>query len=387
MRAPALRYDRTDHRVRLASFADLYGHLPAVTATAPGRVNLIGEHTDYNDGFVLPAALPLRTTVELSLRDDLTVRVWSREFAEQGTEMFSLEGSTRTGDWTDYVRGMAWALADEGSLRGFDARVASDVPVGSGLSSSAALLVAVGRALRDALHLTLDNVELARTARRAETDFVGAPVGIMDQMACSLADEASALFIDTRSLAYERVPLPPSVAILVIDSGVRHSHVTGDYRLRRDECARAAAALGVESLRDVDEQHLSVIAALPEPLNRRARHVVTENARVVAAVAALRSNDPVEVGRLFAASHVSMRDDFEVSTPAVDALVETARSVRGVYGARLTGGGFGGAIVALTEPGRAFGAGQTILREQNQRFPTPARVLVPAAQFLDHSVA
>ena len=369
------------------AFVDLYGNPPTTTAAAPGRVNLIGEHTDYNDGFVLPAALPLRTTVELSPRDDRTVRVCSREFPEQGIQTFSLDRLAETGDWTDYVRGMAWALTDHGVSRGFDVRIASDVPVGSGLSSSAALLIAVGRALRDAFHLDIDDLVLARTARRAETDFVGAPVGIMDQMACSLADEDSALFIDTRTLAYERVPLPSTAELLVIDSGVRHSHVTGEYRVRREECARAAAALGVETLRDVDERALEAIAALPEPLNRRARHVVTENARVRAAVTALRSSDLVEVGRLFAASHRSMRDDFQVSTPAVDALVETAQSVRGVYGARLTGGGFGGSIVALTEPGRAIAAGEAIVRQQNQRFPAPARVLVPAAQFLEQSGA
>jgi galactokinase len=369
------------------TFIDLYGKQPAVTADAPGRVNLIGEHTDYNDGFVLPAALPLRTKVELSPRDDRTVRVWSREFAAQGIETFSLEELRPTGAWTDYVRGMSWALVEHGLTRGFDARVASDVPVGSGLSSSAALLVAIGRAAREGFRLDLSDLELARIARRAETDFVGAPVGIMDQMACSLADETSALFIDTRTLAYERVPLPPAAALLVVDSGIRHSHVTGEYRLRRDECARAAAALGVAALRDLSASDLTAIDALPEPLNRRARHVVTENARVLAAVAALRSNLPAEVGRLFVASHISMRDDFEVSTPAVDALVETARSLHGVYGARLTGGGFGGSIVALTEPGRAASAGEAIVSQQNRRFSAPARVLVPAAQFLDHSRA
>jgi galactokinase len=209
----------------------------------------------------------------------------------------------------------------------------------------------------------------------------------MDQMACSLADESSALFIDTRTLAYERVPLPSGAALLVIDSGVRHSHVSGEYRIRRDECQRAAAALGVETLRDVGEADLSAIDSLPDPLNRRARHVVTENARVLATVAALRAGDLLEVGRLFFASHASMRDDFNMSTPAVDSLVDAARSVHGVYGARLTGGGFGGAIVALTEPSRAIAAGESIIEEQKRRFPERARILVPAAQFLDTSRA
>ena len=361
----------------MTTFIDLYGAQPAVTAAAPGRVNLIGEHTDYNDGFVLPAALPMRTTVELSPRDDRTVRVWSREFAAQGIETFPLERLLRAGDWTDYVRGMAWALVNHGLMRGFDARVASDVPVGSGLSSSAALLVAIGRAVRDAFRLDLSDLELARIARHAETEFVGAPVGIMDQMACSLADETSALFIDTRTLAYERVPLPEQAGLLVIDSGVRHSHAGGDYRVRRDECHRAAALLGIKALRDAALNDLAAIDDLPNPLNRRARHVVTENARVLETVDALGRGNLTEVGRLFFESHASMRDDFEVSVPPVDALVETARAMNGVYGARLTGGGFGGAIVAITDRGRAAAIGAAITVQHNRRFPQPAVVLVP----------
>ncbi|MFL6278781.1 MAG: galactokinase, partial [Vicinamibacterales bacterium] len=298
---------------------------------------------------------------------------------DQPPHGFSLDRIARVHDWTDYVRGMCWALAGEGWSNGFDARVSSQVPVGSGLSSSAALLVAAGRAARAAFTLPIDDLQLARLARKAETEFVGAPVGIMDQMACSLGDESSALFLDTRSLAYERIALPRRAALLVIDSGVRHSHVSGEYRTRRDECAKAAAALGVSTLRDLSEADLAAIGALPEPLNRRARHVVTENARVLAAVAALRTGDLAEVGRLFFASHASMRDDFEVSTPAVDALVDAARSVHSVYGARLTGGGFGGAIVAFTEPSSAIAAGEAIIVHQNRRFPNRARVLVPAA--------
>jgi galactokinase len=360
-------------------FADLFGTPPAITASSPGRVNLIGEHTDYNDGFVLPAALPLRTTVELAPRHDATVRVWSAEFPDQDPQTFDIDRIIRADDWTDYVRGMVWVLVERGLRRGFDARVSSQIPVGSGLSSSAALLVSIGRAVRAAFDLPIDDLQLAQLARTAETDFVGAPVGIMDQMACSLADESSALFIDTASLHYERVMLPGTSALLVIDSGVRHSHVSGAYRTRREECTRAAAALGVRSLREIGEADMSAIDSLPEPLNRRARHVVTENARVLATVAALRAADLIAVGSLFYASHASMRDDFEMSTPAVDALVDAARSVRGVYGARLTGGGFGGSIVALTEPSRANAAGDAITVHQNRRFSNQARVLVPAA--------
>ncbi len=361
-------------------FAQLFGRPPSVTASAPGRVNLIGEHTDYNDGYVLPAALPLRTTVDLAGRHDTQVRVWSAEFADRPPQTFSLDAITRADDWTDYVRGMLWALLEHGLTHGIDLHIASRVPLGSGLSSSAALLIAVGRGVREAFQLHIDDLRLARLARQAETEFVGAPVGIMDQMACSLADDTSALFIDTRTLAYERVALPATAALLVIDSGVRHSHVSGEYRTRREECRRAAAALGVSTLRDVGVGDLRAIDALPDPLNRRARHVVTENARVLTTVAALRENNPAEAGRLFLASHASMRDDFEISTPAVDALVDAARSVPGVYGARLTGGGFGGSIVALTEPGRAIAAGQAVVVQQNRRFPGQAQVLVPTTQ-------
>ena len=360
------------------TFTELFDTLPAVTTSAPGRVNLIGEHTDYNDGFVLPAALPLGTSVELAVRADVTVRVWSREFHQEKPQTFSLDGITHAHDWTDYVRGMAWVLVESGLKQGFDARISSEIPVGSGLSSSAALLIAVGRALRAAAGLAIDDLQLAQLARKAETDFVDAPVGIMDQMACSLADESSALFIDTRTLRYERVALPRTGALLVIDSGGRHSHVIGEYRTRREECARAAAALGIKSLREIGDADLGAIASLPEPLNQRARHVVTENARVLATVAALRAGDLIEVGRLFDASHASMRDDFQVSTPAVDALVAAAKSVRGVYGARLTGGGFGGSIVALTEAGRGNEIGDAVVNRHNRQFPHQATVIVPA---------
>jgi len=361
------------------TFTELYGSAPRVTADAPGRVNLIGEHTDYNDGFVLPAALPLRTTVELTPRPDDQVRAWSAEFTDHPPVEFRLNVETVAGDWADYVRGLVRVLAGRGVTRGFDARITSLIPVGGGLSSSAALLIALGRALRAAFGLAIDDLDLAVLARKAETDFVGAPVGIMDPMACSLADTSGALFIDTRTLEYTRVPLPRGAALLVIDSGVRHSHASGEYRTRRDECGRAAKALGVAALRDVGERDLAAIEALPAPLNRRARHVVTENARVHATVAALRAGDLVEVGRLFVASHLSMRDDFEVSIPAINALVECANNVRGVYGARLTGGGFGGAIVALADPGRARAAGEIVVAQQNRIFPDEARVLVPPA--------
>ena len=361
-----------------STFEDLFGGPPRVRADAPGRVNLIGEHTDYNEGFVLPAALPLRTIVELSPSPGGIVRAWSTAYPDSAPVSFPATVELASGDWADYVRGLVCVLADCGLAGGLDVRIESQVPVGSGLSSSAALLIALGRAIRAALSLAIDDLELAVLARAAETDFVGAPVGIMDQMACSLARPGEALLIDTRSLAYEAIRLPPGAALLVIDSGIQHSHATGDYRRRRSECEQAAAALGARSLRDVGVDALPRVERLPAPLDRRARHVITENARVLAAVDALRAGALDELGRLFEASHESLRDDFEVSTPEIDALVATLRGMPGVYGSRLTGGGFGGSVVALVEPGRAAAVGEAAVRAQNEAFAPVARVLVPA---------
>ena len=359
------------------TFAALYGRSATARGEAPGRVNLIGEHTDYNRGFVLPAAIPRRTIVEIAPRGDRGVRAWSAEFPESGTTAYTLGDERRRHDWIDYVQGLTAVLAADGLQQGFDARIESTVPLGSGLSSSASLEIALGRAVRDAFALALDDVTLAIRARRVETDFVGAPVGIMDQMACSLADTTSALFLDTRTLEYSRVPLPPAAALIVIESGVTHRHAGGEYKTRRDECAQAAARLGVHELRDVGPDELARVDALPEPLNRRARHVVTENARVLETVDALKRGDLPAVGELFLASHASMRDDFQISVPPIDALVEVARGVQGVYGVRLTGGGFGGSIVALADRARASAAAERIVQAHNRAHQASARVLVP----------
>jgi len=358
------------------SFAARFGREPAVVAEAPGRVNLIGEHTDYSGGFVLPIAIPLRTRVELAPRGDARVRVASVDAGEPDLAEYVLGAEAVRRAWFDYVQGVTFALRAAGiAVGGFEARVSSAVPLGAGLSSSAALEVALLRALRAAFDLSIDDLAIARLGRAAENDFIGAPVGIMDQLASSIGDPSAALFVDTRSLAFERVPLPAGVELLVIDSGVAHDHAAGDYRTRRAEVERAAALLSVPTLRDVDESRLGDVARLPPPLDRRARHVVTENARVLAAVAAIRAGDVVELGRLFDRSHASMRYDFEVSVPAVDRIVELARAEPDVYGARLTGGGFGGAAVALARAGTARPVGRRIAALAGER----ARVLVPGA--------
>jgi galactokinase len=357
------------------AFRDLFDSEPTVRAEAPGRVNLIGDHTDYNGGFVLPAAIPQRTRVELTPGSTPTVRVWSRSFPHERPLEYRIGDERPDGSWVDYVKGMTVALREAGALRGFSLRIESDVPVGGGLASSAALEIAVGRALRDAFDLAIDDIALALAARRAENDFVGAPVGIMDQMACSLASENTALFLDTRSLAYERVALPEDAGLIVIDSGITHRHAGGGYVERRRECEEAASLLGVRELRDVSRATLEG-NALPPTLARRVRHVLSENDRVLETVEALRANDLGRVGSLFTASHRSLRDDFEVSVPEMDRLVEIATRVQGVYGARLTGGGFGGAVVAVARKRSAAAAASDIVREYSNTSGRSGRVIV-----------
>jgi galactokinase len=361
------------------SFEVLFGSPATVTARAPGRVNLIGEHTDYNGGFVLPMAIPQQTRVELRPRGDRTVRAFSATVGSQGgTQEFILGQEAPGRGWLDYVQGVTLVLRREGfTLGGFDLRITSEVPVGSGLSSSAALDVSLLRGLREAFSLPLEDVRLALLGQKVENDFVGAPVGVMDPMACHLADGGAALFLDTRSLGYERVALPAGVEPVVINSGVAHNHAAGDYRTRRAECERAAALLGVPQLRDLTEADLPRLAALPELLGRRARHVVTEDARVLATVEALRSGDLAALGPLLYASHVSQRDDYQVSVPEIDLLVELARGEPDVLGARLTGGGFGGSIVALARTGTGAAVAQRMARAYSARSGRTATVLVP----------
>jgi galactokinase len=321
--------------------------------------------------------LPFRITVELEARDDRRVRVTSSEVPGPAQE-HEIGDERRTGTWADHVAGVTRVLARDGSLhRGFDARISSDLPMGAGLGSSGALAVALLRAIRDAFGLALDDVALARAAQRGEHELTGAKSGIMDQMAASLAREGEALFLDCRSLAYERIPLPGEVELLVVHSGVVHQHSASAYNERRARCEAAAKALGVTHLRDVPAADLDRVEALAAPLDRRARHVVTEDARVLEAVDALRAADLDRLGALLDASHRSLRDDYEVSTPEVDLLVELVREQKGVRGARITGGGFGGSIVAVAERGSAHHAGALAVAEYEQRTGLDALILLP----------
>ena len=334
------------------------GRAPDGLWSAPGRVNLIGEHTDYNDGFVLPFAIDRRTVVALGRRDDGLLRVATTRGGETITvPLADLDTELPTAvprGWSAYPIGVAWALGRAGAgltgRGGADLVIHSDVPVGAGLSSSAAIESAVALALDEIWEVGLDRPALAQIGRRAENDAVGAPTGIMDQSASLLGQADAAVFLDCRSLETEVVPLGldgAGLTILVIDTRVAHAHAHGGYQERRASCEAGAAALGVASLRDVSIEDLGRAEAILDDVTfRRVRHVVTENQRVLDTVAALRSGGPTTIGPLLDASHRSMRDDFEISVPELDLAVDTAIAA-GAVGARMTGGGFGGSAIAL----------------------------------------
>ncbi|MBW9119783.1 galactokinase [Microbacterium trichothecenolyticum] len=346
-----------------ALFAARFGADPTGTWSAPGRVNLIGEHTDYNDGFVLPSAIQHRTHVALAPRADGVLRVRVASTFDDATvdvgldELDALFPARRDDvpEWARYPLGVAWALlaasaTDPSTVTGVDLAFASDVPVGAGLSSSAAIESATAVALAETWGIDLDRVALAKVGRRAENEAVGAPTGIMDQMASLLGRADAAIFLDCRSLEAEVIDLGfagAGLELVVIDTGVKHSHATGGYGERRAACERGAAALGVPALRDVSVDDLPRLAELVDEVTfRRVRHVVTEDQRVLDTVRTLREQGPTAIGDLLVASHASMRDDFEISVPELDTAVEAALAA-GAVGARMTGGGFGGAAIAL----------------------------------------
>jgi galactokinase len=358
----------------LRTFEAVFGRSPEIRAHAPGRVNLIGEHTDYTGGLVLPTAIPRQTQVTLARRDDKTVRAVSANAGTGDPETYTLGSETPTRTWIDYLQGLTSELAKDGHvLSGFDIRLESDVPIGAGLSSSASLEVAVLRALREAFSLPIDDVQIALLGQRCENRFVGAPCGIMDQMAASLADVAVALMLDTRSMQYQRVPLPESIDVVIVNSGVTHSIAGGEYAIRRKECERATEMLGVKALRDIGLDRLSEVEKLPDPERKRARHIVTENERVVRFFEALGRGDKDTLGKLLYEGHASLRDDFQVSVPEIDCIVEIAQKTPGVIGARLTGGGFGGSVVVLARADQSRNVGPTIAQQyqaQTGRQPT-----------------
>jgi galactokinase len=331
------------------TFEQLYGGPSQATGRASGRVNLIGEHTDYNGGLVLPTAVRRRTLVEIAPTPGRRVSVWSGQFSRDAAPFTYDLGQERVRhEWTDYVQGITDVLLRSGhAVPAFLARIESDVPPGSGLSSSAALEMALLRALSHFVPIPQHPAQVARLGQRAENEFVGAPVGIMDQLAALLGTPEAALYIDVRAMQWDSIPIPAEASLLVLNSGIRHDHAAGDYAQRRAECERAAELLGIKQLRDADPGALRRIEALPAPLDRRARHVVTENARVADFAEALRQGNLSRCGTLLNAAHQSLSSDFEVSLPAIDTMVAIAQACDGVLGARLTGGGFGGCIVVL----------------------------------------
>jgi len=323
------------------------------TGFAPGRINLIGEHTDYNDGLVMPIALRLGVTVAATSRDDTSVRLTTDAAVSPRDVAYVLGAEERDGTWVDRARGVTAMLAREGAaIGGFDAEITSDLPVGAGLGSSAAFAIALLRSLLKLFDLAFDDAASARLAHAAETEFAGARAGMLDQLASVYGRAKDALLIDMRDHATQVIPLPSTIELAVIDSGTRHEHATGGYNRRRAECEDACLHLGIASLRDIDGSPLDeLLERLPAPLDRRVRHVVTENGRVRRAVDAVRARDDVELGQLLNASHRSLRDDYEVSTPELDDLTGLAIGA-GALGARMVGGGFGGSIIALTRRGR-----------------------------------
>lgn len=336
-----------------AGFRDTMGHEPDGVVRAPGRVNLIGEHTDYNDGFVLPCAIGVETRVAWRRRDDEWVRAVAIDYDGE-SDMFALDDIDHhpSGGWRNYVRAMVATMQQEGAvLTGVDLAIIGNIPRGTGLSSSASLEVAIGHAMSAAAGLPVDPVAIAVQAQTAENDFVGVKCGVMDQLASSASVAGAALLIDCQDLSTVAVPIPNDAVVLIIQSGVARGLVEGHYNRRRAECEEAAAAIGVAKLRGAN---LAMIAstAMSDVVRSRARHVVSENARVLSAADALRDGDLHLFGRLMAQSHASMRDDFQITVPKVDELASIAndaidRIANGRGGARMTGGGFGGAVVVV----------------------------------------
>jgi galactokinase len=334
-------------------FQSFYGVAPRIYR-APGRVNLIGEHTDYNDGFVLPLAIDFSTWLAIAPRADRKIVIRSENFSESVEFDLDEPNPRGRGHWSDYPRGVAVMLERAGhQLRGADILLRGEVPVGAGLSSSAAVEVAVGYALCANAGLHVDRLQLALACQRAENDFVGMRCGLMDQFISCFGEKGHALLLDCRSLQFKLLPLPEDVKVVVCNTMVKHELAASEYNVRRAECEEGVRLLAqeisqVRSLRDVSVSDLERLRPkLPDVIYRRCRHIVSENARALAAATALEQGDPVDFGSLMGESHRSLRDDYEVSCAELDLLVELANEVEGVYGSRMTGGGFGGCTVNL----------------------------------------
>jgi galactokinase len=363
-------------------FQAAFGAVPTLSVQAPGRVNLIGEHTDYNDGLVLPCALDYRTVIAANPRADRVVRVVAADYDDAADE-FSLDGPIERLDapmWANYVRGVIQQLVLRGlPMQGMDMVVAGDVPQGAGLSSSASLSVAVCTLFATLPGFqSLKPIDLALIAQASENDFVGTKCGNMDQISSACGMAGHALMIDCRSLEVQPVPIPDGAAIMIFNSHVQRGLVDSAYNTRREQCETAARHFGVPALRDVDEALLASRGAELDPVVlRRARHVVSENARVLAASEALAAGDLARMGELMAASHVSMRDDFEITVPLIDQLVDIVKGTIGAQGGvRMTGGGFGGCVVALVPQQLVDAVSAAVLRDYRGPKGEPATIYV-----------
>ena len=341
-----------------AQFIAEFGEAPSFIVRAPGRVNLIGEHTDYNDGFVFPLAIDRAAWIALRPRADATVCAISLDMDDR--RQFALDDLRRPAElkWIDYLTGVAWALAERGyALRGWEGVLAGDVPIGSGLSSSAALELAAARAFHCVSGFEWDAAAIALGCQAAENEWLGVKCGIMDQMISAAGVQNRALLIDCRSLETDAAPLPDESAVVILDTGTRRGLVDSAYNERREQCEAAARHFAVKALRDIDSPSFAARAHELDALSRkRARHVITENDRTLRARDAMNAGDAALLGQLMIESHISLRDDFEVSSPALDAIVDCANADEACYGARMTGAGFGGCAVALVnaEGARSF---------------------------------
>ena len=329
-------------------FQRRFGEAPTLIVRAPGRVNLIGEHTDYNDGYVMPLAIDRAVWIAAKPRTDDYVTLYSLDF-DQVAELSLTEIVRRENMWIEYVQGVAWALQEIGqTLKGWNGVIVGDVPIGAGLSSSAATELASARTFCAVAGIEWDAVEMAKLCQRVENEWIGVKTGIMDQMISATGVADHAVLIDCRWLHLDPVPLPPGTAVIVLDTATRRELVTSEYGKRREQCETAARICNVPALRDVTMPQLEAVADLmDEVVYRRARHVVSEDARTLDAANAMRVGDAETLGKLMNASHASLRDDFEVSSDALNLIVECAREHEACIGARMTGGGFGGCAVAL----------------------------------------
>jgi galactokinase len=331
----------------VAAFEKQFGEPPTLVVRAPGRVNLIGEHTDYNDGFVMPLAIDRAVWIALRPRTDRQIHVQSLDFPRPAN--FSLDCIVKGAPgWAEYVKGVAWVMGEAGHhLDGWEGMLAGDVPVGAGLSSSAALEIAVARAFAAISAISWEPAQMALIGQRAENEWVGMNCGIMDQMISAAGVAGHALLIDCRSLETTPTPLPAGTAVAILDTATRRGLVDSAYNERRAQCEAAARCLGVPALRDVTVDEVTAAKQVDPLTRRRALHVVTENARTLATAEAMQNDDPRRLGELMRASHASLRDDFEVSNDQLNIMVDIAMEREGCYGARMTGAGFGGCAVAL----------------------------------------